>query len=361
MSDHAEALPSVAVAVSGGGDSLLALTLVREQGQRTIALHAHFLPPTPARLREAEALGRLCANLGAQYVDIDLSREFDERVIAPFAADYCAGLTPNPCGRCNALMKFGVLLDVAGRYGATQLTTGHYVRLVEHGRWGQMPARGVDPVKDQSYFLALVSRERLLRGLFPLGDRHKADVRAELAQRAITAAPLPESQEVCFIEHDDYRAFLLHRAEAGGPRPGPPGPILSSAGETLGRHGGLWSYTPGQRRGLGIAWSEPLYVIAKDFARNALIVGPRQELTSAGCLAGDLNAFAPPEQWPRRCLVQTRYRQTATPAEVVCTGDTLAIRFDSPRTPPAPGQIAAVYSTEGVLLGGGVILEATSS
>lgn len=333
---------TVVVAVSGGVDSLLCLALLREAGEEVLAVHGRFLDQDAA----GEPLAALCASLGVPYLELDLRREFEERVVRPFVRAYLAGETPNPCAACNPGIKFGVLFDRAIERGADRLATGHYVRL-ENGRL----LRGADARKDQSYFLSLVPAGRLARAVFPLGGLTKDEVRAELARRGL-AAPVPrESREICFVPGDDYRAFLEGRGEAlpGG------GPVLLEDGRALGRHRGLWRHTQGQRRGLGLSWPEPLYVLDKDVERNALVVGPRASLESSGCVLRGVNRLVAPDFWPEVVLVQTRYRQKARPGRWEEAGDGLRLHFLEPQGRPTPGQISALYTPEGAVLAGGVI------
>lgn len=333
---------SIAVAVSGGLDSLLALVLLQEQGGRVLAVHGRFLDAD----QSGPALERICRDLGAPFLELDLRRQFEERVIAPFVRSYLAGDTPNPCAACNPGMKFGLLFEAAQERGAGRLATGHYVRL-EQGRL----LRGKDATKDQSYFLSLVPLERLERAVFPLGGLTKAAARAELARRGLTPPLSRESQEICFVPHGDYRAFLESR---GLDLPGA-GPVLLSDGREIGRHRGLWRHTQGQRKGLGLSWPEPLYVLDKDPARNALQVGPAAELAAWGCELGQVNRLAPQRAWPETVLVQTRYRQKAKPARAEARGQGLILHFLESQTRPTPGQIAALYTAEGQVLGGGII------
>ena len=210
---------TVAVAVSGGMDSLLALALLREAGHDLMAVHGHFLPPGPDRERVVDGLAENCAALDVPFHALDLHREFETRVIAPFVDGYRAGLTPNPCALCNPRMKFGVLFDAARELGADAVATGHYVRVEEHGEFGRLLVRGDDRGKDQSYFLALVSLEILRASHFPLAGVHKRKVAAILKRHGLTP-PLPsESQEICFVPDDDYHAFLQVRGSMPGPGP----------------------------------------------------------------------------------------------------------------------------------------------
>ena len=338
-----------AVALSGGADSLLTLHLLMEKGVALTGVHAFFLPPTDKDRALAARIETGCRELGIPFFALDLSEEFEGKVIQPFIRAYTRGRTPNPCAICNPRIKFGLLRDRVRALGADRLATGHYARIKSSGR-GPALYRGVDPVKDQSYFLSLVPVDRFTDVTFPLGDWCKSDVLAELKKRGLGVPAGDESQEVCFIP-EDYRTFL---AERGVPLSGP-GPVQTVAGESLGKHQGLWRYTLGQRRGLGIPYAEPLYVIAKEYDTNTLVVDTREKLAVPGCLAGKINFMVPQELWPEQILVQTIYRQPPKPVTVTVHRDTMTIRFAEPRTRPTPGQVAAVYSDEGQVLAGGVI------
>ncbi len=398
----------IAVAISGGMDSLLTLALLAEAGQSVTALHAHFLPPDDSARALAQALDAQCRSMGVPFHAVDLSKQFRQRVIDPFVAAYASGLTPNPCAACNRDMKFGLLFAAAKGLGAARLATGHYARTTTgldadpcatpnagsvagpdtgpavpcagpcaNSANGQCAGpnagsvagpdagslagsdsayqglyRGLDPVKDQSYFLSLVPQSALERAVFPLGTWRKADVPAALAARRL-APPLPgESQEVCFIPGDDYRAFLESQETAlSGP-----GLIQLEDGRTIGRHLGLWRYTIGQRRGLNVAWSEPLYVLEKRQDQNVLIAGPKQRLLGSECRAAGLNLQVDPAQWPETVLAQTCYRQRALPATAVVAGGLLRLTFHTAIPRPTPGQVAAVYDASGRVLAGGIIL-----
>lgn len=342
---------SIAVAVSGGTDSTFALVLLRDQGLDVLAVHGYFLRPTEASYEAAGELSEFCETQGVPFLDFDLSQEFEKAVVAPFISSYAHGMTPNPCCLCNPALKFGMLFDAARQHGATRIATGHYARITGQGDSMRL-MRGADPAKDQSYFLSLVQRSRLALAELPLGDWTKQDVRAELDRRGITP-PLPsESQEICFIPGDDYCAFLQNSCV---PLPGP-GPIMLSDGSPLGTHQGLWRYTQGQRRGIGVAYSEPLYVLDKDITRNALIVGPEPQLQATGCRTAAVNYLVPPEQWPDDILAQTRYRQRATPVRAYHEQTGFTLQFLEPQIQPAPGQVATVYGPDGAVLAGGIII-----
>lgn len=341
---------TIGVGVSGGMDSLLSLVLLKEQGHDVVAIHGHFLAPGPEWQKVADGLTVVCDKLGVPFHAIDMHEEFNRLVVSPFINDYKAGLTPNPCAICNPRMKFGALFDAMRNLGANEIATGHYVSVEERGDYGRMLVRGEDLSKDQSYFLSLVPIETLRLAHFPLASTYKKDVLGILADHDLEP-PIPsESQEICFVPNDDYQAFLLDNETMSGG-----GPAVLTDGTVVGKHKGLWRHTQGQRRGLGIAWKEALYVLDKDVAKNTLIVGTKDELASQGCMAGQVNLMTDPALWPEIVMVQTRYRQKAKPSRVELVDGKLVFHFIESHVRPTPGQVAAVYTEDGVVLGGGVI------
>lgn len=318
------------------------------------AMHARLRGEADSALEER--LSAVCGQLGLAFHVVDLRERFQELIIRPFAEAYVRGETPNPCARCNRRVKFGILLDEARKRGADRLATGHYADFTSHPRYGAVLRRGADPRKDQSYFLALTPASSLKAACFPLKAMHKKDVGPALEQRNISIPSPGESQEICFVPNDDYRAFLR---TTGIRLPGG-GPMVTGDGLVVGHHQGLWQYTEGQRRGLGVAWTEPLYVVGKDRSRNALVLGTARELKVSRCVAAEINMLVPPELWPNDLFVQTRYRQTAVSADVRIQGPAavsarMLIRFHTPQLPTAPGQVVAVYDADGCVLAGGVL------
>lgn len=341
----------VAVAVSGGMDSLYSLLSLKESGVELFALHALFLPPhlrSPGFEGDLERLKESARHLGIKLHLADLSRAFEAQVIKPFIQAYLAGKTPNPCASCNPAMKFGLLAEEARRLGAAHIATGHYVKRLDFAE-GPAIFAGDDASKDQSYFLSLTPLASLAGAVFPLARRKKRDIAAELEARGIAVPQNKESQEICFIANDDYRAFLRAEAARLGLRLSGPGPVRLQGGDVLGQHEGLWGYTQGQRHGLGIAWKEPLYVLGKDAPQNTLIVGPRSAFGCQPCLCGPPNFFVEPANWPDTVLAKTRYRQRLAPAraEFFKEGGKahLALHFleGDEQAPAAPGQVAAIY------------------
>ena len=376
MNTHNSPNITVAVAVSGGVDSLCALVMLRNAGYQVLALHGIFLPDAPAT--PPAGLAEACAALEVPLHVADLRAEFEREVLSPFAAAYSRGRTPNPCAYCNRAIKFGVLLDTALNLGAHKLATGHYARLVDapeatpHAPEQALPllAAATDAAKDQSYFLSLVPRQRLGRALFPLHGQTKEQTRAIVAAAGL-AVPLPsESQDICFAPPvaqagmsaaEAYRPFLERRWQTAGTIAPGPGPVLLrdvlGTQREIGQHKGLWRYTEGQRKGLGIAHTEPLFVLAKDSASNTLVVGPRALLGIRTCVTGPANIALPPHLWPDSLLVRLRHRQRPCAARVQIQDDCLHIQLVEPQYPTAPGQVAAVYDVDGRVLAAGVVEE----
>ncbi|MBD5417145.1 MAG: tRNA 2-thiouridine(34) synthase MnmA [Desulfovibrio sp.] len=374
----------IAVAVSGGVDSLCALLLLRRAGHQVLALHALLAEPWGDAPAPLEGLAAACRSLGVKLHVVDLRGRFSREVIAPFAAAYAEGRTPNPCALCNRHIKFGALLDAALELGAETLATGHYARLVPHSRRGApgpLLAMAAHTPKDQSYFLSLVPQERLTRVIFPLAELTKAGCAALVAEAGL-AVPVPvESHDICFAPGgvNAYRDFLERKWAELGLTPAGPGPVLLSeekAAETpgspktpdearalrrIGTHAGLWRYTEGQRRGLCIAHDEALHVLRKDTAENALVVGPRSRLGMRGCVAGGVNLLAEPGFWPGRPLVRCRYGGGVVPAEVRLeegsNGKKLHVRFNETCFPTAPGQVLTLYDEDGAVLAGALAEE----
>ncbi len=263
--------------MSGGVDSAVAL-LRAGSDALGVTLRLWIDPEAPHAERACcspdavRAARKTCHGLGLPHVTLDLREEFRRAVVDPFVRGYERGETPNPCTRCNGAFRFDELLAFARRAGAGRLATGHYARTsAPQGRL--LLARAADPDKDQSYMLAGLDPALLQRVWFPLGDQTKDETRAEAAQAGLAAARRPESQEACFLGGDDYRAFLERRGVQGAE-----GPIVDTSGKVLGRHDGHWRFTPGQRRGLGVASAEPLYALRTIAGTNTVVAGPREAL-----------------------------------------------------------------------------------
>jgi tRNA-uridine 2-sulfurtransferase len=339
----------VAVAMSGGVDSAVAL-LRAGRDAIGVTLRLWLDPGGPDAERACcspsavIAARETCHALGLPHVTLDLREDFRRIVVEPFVSGYARGETPNPCSRCNGSFRFAELLAFARRAGAARLATCHYARVVEH-RGRRLLARAADERKDQSYMLAMLD-PRLLDWIeFPLGGQRKDETRAEAAAAGLAVAQRRESQEACFLAGGDYRDFL----ERHGGLQAADGPIVDEDGRELGRHTGLWRYTPGQRRGIGLAAAEPLYALRTDARTNTLVVGPRRSLAArVVTVHGRLHALVD------RAAAKLRYRSGAVPAGVDPTPDGFRLTLDEPAEAVARGQIAALYEDDAVV-GAGVI------
>ncbi len=342
----------IGVAISGGLDSLYALVSLKEQGHSLFAIHA--LLHGENSLEQQEKLQTLCDTLAVPLHFVDLRAAFEERVVQDFIQSYAQGSTPNPCARCNVSIKFGLLQDEAKKLGATHFATGHYASLIDHPTYGRVLKKASDNAKDQAYFLGLTPISSLHSALFPLADVQKEEAKDYLAKRGFFPLSSKESQDICFIPNEGYTLFLQERGLQGHE-----GPICLTDDTKLGRHKGLWHYTEGQRKGLGIAWKEPLYVIEKKLETNRLIVGTKDELFQKNVQADGLVCHVPPSLWPEELFVRLRYRQEAQKAKVVvdCLQNTLLTAyFDKPQQVAAAGQLLVVYDAEGIVLAAAQII-----
>ncbi|HSK15448.1 MAG TPA: tRNA 2-thiouridine(34) synthase MnmA [Gaiellaceae bacterium] len=345
----------VAVAMSGGVDSAVALLAAREAGHSPVGVTLRlWTDPAGAASERAccspaavVAARETCHALGFPHVTLDLREPFRRAVVAPFVTGYERGETPNPCVRCNGSFRFSALLRFARRVGAARLATGHYARLREH-RGRLLLARGADESKDQSYMLARLDPRVLDRLWFPLGEQTKAETRARAHAADLAAAARPESQEACFLAGDDYRDFLSRRGL--DPREGP---VVAEDGAEVGRHSGFWRFTPGQRRGLGVASPEPLYALRTEPRTNTVVVGPRASLARRTITVAEGRLFVPVE----RADAKLRYRSPAAPARVEPAPRGFRLHLDAPAYGVAPGQAAVLYEDDAVV-GAGLIAAA---
>jgi tRNA-specific 2-thiouridylase len=276
-------------------------------------------------------------------VTLDLRDEFRRAVVTPFVRGYERGETPNPCIRCNGGFRFAELLAFARRAGAARLATGHYARIVDH-RGRRLLGRAADEAKDQSYMLGTLAPRLLDRIVFPLGESTKEETRAEAARAGLAAAHRPESQEACFLAGDDYRAFLGRHGLVPAD-----GAIIDEEGRELGRHSGHWRFTPGQRRGLGVAAPTPLYALRSEPRTNVVVVGPR-ESPARRCVSVAGRLYVP----VTRADAKLRYRSPAIPAAIEDAAGGFLLHLDSPMYGVAPGQAAVVYEDD-VVVGAGVV------
>lgn len=350
------------VAMSGGVDSSLAAALLVEAGFEAIGVMLRLWAEggwdgearnrccSPGGVENARAV---CAKLGMPFYLVNLEREFRRWVVEPWIESYALGRTPNPCLACNRHIKFGRLRREALALGARFLATGHYAR-VERREGDYLLLKGRDERKDQSYVLYTLGQEELSSVLFPVGEMTKEEVRARAKVLGLVESDWEESQDLCFLRDADYRRFL--RAEMASAFQ--PGPILDAQGRRLGTHQGLPGYTIGQRQGLGIGSPWPLYVLALDGGRNALVVGRKEELLRRSFRVEEAN-FPSGEvpQGELRGRAKVRYRASEAAATLTPLGrDSFQVRFDTPQPAITPGQAAVFYQGE-VVVAGGIIAE----
>ena len=336
----------VAVALSGGLDSAVAALLLKEAGYEVIGIHM-CLWDSPGFEYQANRAENICRILGIPYHQVDLQKEFESRVVDYFCQEYQQGRTPNPCVACNQHIKFGLLLDKALSLGADYLATGHYAR-VEHSRDSYRLLRAADARRDQSYFLYTLTQGKLRHVLFPLGE-HSRDETKQMAKRAGLPTATRSSQDLCFISEKNYGAFLSHRFSTM------PGDIVDSQGKKLGQHRGIAFYTIGQRHGLGLSSSQPLYVIRIEPESNRIVLGPVEELYSQRLIADRLNWISgKPPRDPITVMAKIRYKSKEAQAILFPRNGSVDVHFAQPQKAVTPGQAVVFYNGDEVL-GGGII------
>jgi tRNA-uridine 2-sulfurtransferase len=347
----------IAVAMSGGVDSSVAAALLQARGHDVVGVTLQQWPRDDeaqnarhggcCSLSAVEDARRVASSLGIPYYCWNLEREFGERVVEPFHRAYMEGRTPNPCVRCNAFVRFDLMLSRVLELGFDRLATGHYARIVD-GDGGPELHTGVDPAKDQSYMLYHLDRERLARILFPLGGMTKAEVRQHAREFGLPVAGKPESQEICFVPRGRTAAYLASRL------PVREGEVVNAGGRTLGSHRGAALYTVGQRSGLGdLREPGPWFVTRIDAAANRVVVGRREELAVSEVHLRDMTFVAGHEPPQVSCEARLRYHAPAIPASYASR----VLRLRQPFHGAAPGQAAVLYSGTRVL-GGGTIASA---
>lgn len=350
------------VAMSGGVDSSVAAYLVREAGLAgvgcTMKLYDNEDAGIPREhsccsLDDVEDARAVSFRLGMQHYVFNFRDEFETCVIGNFIREYESGKTPNPCIDCNRFMKFGLLFDRAEILGCRYVVTGHYAR-IEKTPDGYLLKKALDDTKDQSYVLYDMTQEQLAKTLFPLGELRKTEVRAIAEREGFLNARKPDSQDICFVPDGDYARFL---EEVYG-LPSLPGDFIDTDGRVIGHHPGQLHYTVGQRKGLGVSFGRPMYVLKKDAAAGTVTLGDEDALFSDELTADDVNWIAcdAPEA-PLRVTAKTRYSQTDTPATVIPCGDgRVRVCFDTPVRAVTAGQAVVFYDGD-LVVGGGTILE----
>jgi tRNA-specific 2-thiouridylase len=347
----------IAVAISGGVDSLVAAFLLKQQGNDVVGIHFRtgyekYTPELPQLTTLPPDIAKIGHQLNIPIEILDVSDIFRQTVVTYFTSTYQAGRTPNPCLFCNPTIKFGHILSHVQQRGADALATGHYARVQTRFDQRRHLYRGLDSRKDQSYFLARLTQDQLQRALFPLGELTKNDVRAIARQNHLAPATRQESQDICFIKETPYHVFLQQQ-EGFLPKEGL---IEDTRGSVIGRHRGLHLFTIGQRRGINCPAAAPYYVVRLDHARNRLIVGQRRELARDRCTVEDINWINLPDNFPVDVRSQIRYRHKSAPARVTPTSPSIAeLKFESPQNAITPGQGAVFYRADEVLGGGWIV------
>ncbi|MGE9994440.1 tRNA 2-thiouridine(34) synthase MnmA [Peptoniphilaceae bacterium SGI.137] len=359
----------VLVAMSGGVDSSVAALLLQRQGYECVGvtmrlqdtLIAKGARPEPLN-HDAEDARRICDQLGMEFHAVDFSHTFEKEVVEKFVEYYENGWTPNPCVECNRELKFGRLLQAADDYGCEYLATGHYAQVIKNENGIYQLQRASNIKKDQSYVLFNLNQSILSRLLFPIGTMESKDaVRAYAEKEGLITAQKTDSQDICFIPDGDYVRFI-ERYEG---KAAEPGEFMDAEGHVIGKHMGAIRYTIGQRRGIGIPASEPLYVTGKNMETNQVFIGKKADLYATGLLARDWNWIGAPAKGPFRACVKVRYNAKEAPCTVTPLPmenrrgrEVISVRvdFDEPQRAVAPGQAAVAYQGNQVL-GGGTIIQ----
>jgi tRNA-specific 2-thiouridylase len=352
----------VVLGMSGGVDSSVAAKLLKDQGYEVLGVTLKVWEEEDETSVSKRWQERGCCKVGiakhvAELLDIshqviDTRESFQQGVIDDFIGGYLQGTTPNPCVRCNERVKFGGLFQVAEQLGADYIATGHYATIQQNEAGTSFLARGRDTKKDQSYFLYRIPEKWLSKMLFPLGAMEKPQVWEEAEAMGLPVEELKESQEICFVTQGDYREFLKEHA----PQATNPGSFVDSEGHELGQHEGVAFYTPGQRKGLGIATGNRLYVQRVVPDLNLVVLGPPEELDTKTCQVADLNIFSPESLIEGQLLdVKFRYGSPPVPARLHWDGaNSISVTFETPVRALSPGQSAVFYEGDRVL-GGGII------
>ncbi len=356
----------VMVAMSGGVDSSVSALLLKDQGYDVIGVTMCFSAagenvmtserrrPSCCGLEGIEDAKKVAEQLSIPHYVLNFGKELEEVVIQDFILEYISGRTPNPCVRCNQYLKFSSLLLKAKSLGIDQLATGHFARIEKKGR-SYFLKKGIDPKKDQSYFLCQVLPKQLPHIIFPVGNMTKEEVRALAFKRGLYVADKPASQEICFIPENDYRTFLKERLNKAYFKEGD---IVDERGEVLGHHKGIFHFTIGQREGLGISSTEALYVVKLDEAHNRVVVGHKKDVYAKSLVAIEPNILAP-HFFKKTTSVQVKIRYNhpeATARVTFLSPHKLKVDFLKPQAAITPGQFIVFYKGD-VVLGGAKIIE----
>jgi tRNA-specific 2-thiouridylase len=348
----------IVVAMSGGVDSSVAAALLVEAGHEVVGLSMQLYDQREGQVRfgscctldDLHDARRVASALGVPHYVVNFQDRFEQEVIGDFVREYAAGRTPIPCIHCNGQLKFASLVERARGLEANQVATGHYARVsYDAGRGHYRLYRGADTAKDQSYFLFSLDQAQLTCANFPVGSLTKDAVRAHARRLGLPVADKPDSHEICFVPSGDYAEFVERRA----PGVRAAGVFRDLAGRVVGVHDGVYRFTVGQRKGLGLSGSAPLYVLELDASTQTAVVGPRAALERTRCTASRVNWIDTPPATPTRLAAQVRYRHRAAPALVTpVEGDRVDVEFAEPQAAIAAGQAIVLYEDDAVVGGG---------
>ena len=337
----------VLIGMSGGVDSSVAALLLKEEGYEVIGATMLLLDDEKIK-KEINDAKKICNLIGIEHITIDLRKEFKEQIIDDFIKSYKEGKTPNPCVNCNRKFKFGLFLEEAKKRGINYIATGHYAK-VENNHLVMSDVES----KDQSYFLCQIKKEVLPHILFPLNKyKTKEEVRNIASNYNLEVSKKKDSQEICFIPNDDYKSFLKNKIKTK------PGNITLKDGTVLGKHNGIYNYTIGQRKGLNIAYKEPLYVLEINVDKNEVIVGSNDELYHKTLTATNINDLIEKEEFFKEQEIYAKIRSRAKLEKVLNIkeeNDNLVVTFENKERAITPGQLIAFYDKNKVCIGGGYI------
>ena len=345
----------VLLGMSGGVDSSVSAILLKKAGYEVIGCTMNLLDePNEESIKDAK---KVCEKLGIEYHVFDCKKEFRCHVIDTFISEYGNARTPNPCVECNQYLKFGIFYDKAKELGCKYIATGHYAKKEYSEKYKQYVLRkSNEEKKDQTYFLYTIPKEKVEYILFPLQDKvSKDDTRLLAEEYGLEIASKKDSQEICFIKDDDYQRFLKEHMQKQPQK----GKIVLTTGEVLGSHNGLINYTIGQRKGLGISYKEPLYVVKLDMKNNQVIVGTEKELYSNQLEVMNVNWIVDVEKRLEEgleCFAKIRYRAKEAKAKVIKEDEAIKVVFQEPQRAITQGQSVVFYDADGIVLGGGKIV-----